>query len=232
MALLDDMRSEVAQILASQWKTRGGAAVPEAEDVQLGNHAVTLTGTVLYADIAESTALATGQAATFAAEVYKSYLRCCCRIIAQNGGVVTAFDGDRVMGVFIGDTKNTNAARSALTINYAVQQVINPAIKGQYPGNSYVLRQAVGIDTSPLFVARTGVRGSNDLVWVGRAANYAAKLCTVREDGYPSWITGDVFDALAAEMKASNGRPMWEERSWKVLASPRVYRSNWTSQPT
>ena len=33
----------------------------------------------------------------------------------------------------------------------------------------------LGIDTSKLFVARTGIRKSNDLVWVGRAANYAAK---------------------------------------------------------
>jgi len=40
----------------------------------------------------------------------------------------------------------------------------------------------VGIDTSALFVARIGVRNDNDLVWVGRAANYAAKLTEIPED--------------------------------------------------
>jgi class 3 adenylate cyclase len=44
----------------------------------------------------------------FAAEIYKSYLISACRIIRDNGGEITAFDGDRVMAVFIGNMKNTN----------------------------------------------------------------------------------------------------------------------------
>jgi len=56
-----------------------------------------------------------------------------------------------------------------------VQQVINPKVKEVYPETNYQLRQAVGIDTSKLFVARTGIRGSNDLIWVGRAAKLRCK---------------------------------------------------------
>src|SRR3989442_9814444 len=137
-----------------------------------------MEGTVLYADIADSTGLVNNFKAWFAAEIYKAYLVGACRIIRNNGGEVTAFDGDRVMAVFIGGYKNSSAAKTALNINSFVGE-LNALIKESYPKTAYVLRQSVGIDTSNLFVARTWIRNSNDLDWVGRAANYAAKLCAL-----------------------------------------------------
>src|SRR5262245_52750779 len=128
MAFADDLRKKVKEIFAAQWKTRDGNVVPEAEDVGLGNDAVKLEGTVLYADLADSTAMVDKETASFAAEVYKTYLHCASKVIENEGGVITAFDGDRVMAVFIDDYKNTSAARCALKINYAVQDIINPAI--------------------------------------------------------------------------------------------------------
>ncbi|MDK8795188.1 hypothetical protein QP968_05630 [Corynebacterium sp. MSK041] len=55
----------------------------------------------------------------FAAEVYKNYLYCAEKIILVRGGIFTACDGDRVMGVFIGDSKNSAAAMCVLQINWA-----------------------------------------------------------------------------------------------------------------
>src|SRR6266404_4266650 len=51
--------------------------------------------------------------------VYKSYLTCAAKIIKSD-------NGDRIMAVFIGKSKNTTAARSALKINGAVKTIINP----------------------------------------------------------------------------------------------------------
>ncbi|GHH04726.1 adenylate/guanylate cyclase domain-containing protein [Comamonas sp. JC664] len=228
MATGNDLLSEVTAIFATNWESREGQQVPEPTSVALGNDAVKLNATVLYADLAESTNLVDSETASFAAEIYKSYLVCATRIIKDEGGVITAFDGDRVMGVFIGQTKNTSAVKSALKINYAVTQLINPALNKQYPNKQYEVRQAVGVDTSELFVARTGIRGSNDLVWVGRAANYAAKLCSLRSESYASWITKDVFDAMLEEVKtSSDGRPMWEQRIWTARNNMTIYRSLW-----
>ena len=39
------------------------------------------------------------------------------------------------------------------------------------------------------------MRNDNDLVWVGRAANYAAKLCAIREYD-TTFITEEVFNVL------------------------------------
>ena len=228
MGALSDIKNEVAEVFATKWQKREGQVVPEADDVQLGNDAVTLNGTVLYADLSASTDLVNGYKDFFAAEVYKAYLATACRIIRLEGGTITAFDGDRVMAVYLGSNKNTSAAKAALKINWAVREILNPAIKKQYPNTSYTVSQAVGIDTGSLFVARTGIRGSNDLVWVGRAANYAAKLCSIRGSSHTSYITEDVFNVLNEEAKVG-GTPkqnMWEKATWTETGLT-INRSTW-----
>lgn len=232
MPIGSELSGEVAETLKAAWESREGEVVPEAEDLKLGNESVSLTGTVLYADLADSTGLVNSYKASFASEIYKIYLHCASRIIRDEGGVITAFDGDRVMGVFIGKSKNTSGARSALKINHAVVKIINPAIKKQYPKSTYEVRHCVGVDTSTLFVARTGVRGANDLVWVGRAANYAAKLCSLRNGNYASWITKSVYDAMNQEAKTTSaGQSMWDARVWTAMNDLPIYRSSWMWAP-
>jgi class 3 adenylate cyclase len=227
MSLTADISAEVDEIFKTQWTARDGDKVPEPEDIQLGNHAVRLDGTVLYADLADSTIMVNSKPDWYAAEVYKSYLISACQIIRENGGEITAFDGDRVMAVYLGDYKNTSAAKTALQINYVVSQIINPKLKARYPEHSYQIRQVVGIDTSKLYVARTGIRGSNDLVWVGRAANVAAKMCGLRHGGNFVYITKEVLDKLNDSVKYSSGTPkqwMWESFPWDGQT---IYRSSW-----
>jgi len=155
-------------------------------------------------------------------------LHCATKIIRSEGGEITAFDGDRVMAVFISSTKNTSAVRCALKINHAVRNIINPAIKKQYPNRTFEVKQAVGVDTSTLFVAKTGIRNNNDLVWVGRAANYAAKLCSLRHENYTTWITGDVYSQMLEEVKVYEGRQIWEAMTWNAMNKLSIYRSSWT----
>lgn len=223
----EEILKEIRAIFGKKWSTREGRQVPEAKDLALGNDAVTMSGTVMYADMADSTGLVNGFRPWFAAEVYKAYLLGACRVIRNHGGEITAFDGDRVMAVFLGEYKNTNAVKAALQINYLVTKT-NEMLHAAYPTTVYTLRQTVGIDTSDLFVARTGIRNANDLVWVGRAANYAAKLSALGEQGYPTYITEDVFTKLNDEAKfgGPDKRPMWEKRIWTERQMT-VHRSSW-----
>ena len=228
MALADDLGTEVHDIFKDSWSSREGNVVPEPESLKLGNEGVELDGTILYADMDGSTKLVDEQKTSFSAEVYKAYLHCAAKVVRSEGGEITAYDGDRIMAVFIGDSKNTSAVRAALKINYCVQKIINPALKAQYPNSTYVLRQTVGVDTSKLFVARIGIRNANDLVWVGRAANYAAKLTSLSSD-YPTWITDSVFQRLSHECKYG-GDPqklMWDPMTWNTMNNMRIHRSNW-----
>jgi len=226
MGLATDLQTEVASIFANRWSEREGQDVPDPTKLKLGNDAVTLDATVLYADMASSTILVQDHTPSFAAEVYKSYMVCAVRVIKSLGGTITAYDGDRVMGIFIGDYKNTNAAKAALKINWVVVHLINPSIASQYGSGSYQMDHVIGIDTSSILAARIGVRNDNDIVWVGRAANYAAKLTEL--DKAQIYITDDVFKKLNGEAKLGpSNEPMWEARNWTTM-NMRIHRSNWT----
>jgi len=223
----EEILTEVKNILSTAWQTRDGRKVPEPSDIKLGNDAVKLDGTVLYADITDSTGLVKGHKDWFAAEVYKSYLSAACYVIRNRSGVITAFDGDRVMAVFIGSTKNSDAAKASLQIKFITDK-INEEIKKAYPTTSYRLQQAIGIHSSALFVARTGIRDNNDLVWVGQAANYGAKLCSLATETHPIHITKTVFDSLNETSKYSGAprKSMWEKRTWTGMGLT-VYRTSW-----
>jgi class 3 adenylate cyclase len=226
MTLKDELTTSVQGIFKAQWTTRDGTVVPESKDLKLGNDAVKLEATVLYADLSESTPMVDRFKRHFAAEVYKSFLLCAAKIIRAEGGETTAYDGDRIMAVFIGDSKNSSAARCALKINWAVNNIVNPALQKQYTKTEYQVRHTVGIDTGDLLVARTGIRGSNDLVWVGYAANYAAKL-TELSASYPTWITHRVYNRLNESAKLSKGKDMWEARRWTDMNKLSIYRSTY-----
>lgn len=234
LALFDELTSETGKIVRAAWQRRGGTVVPETESVGLGNEGVDLEATFLYADLADSTELAI-QDQTIAAEIFKAYLMGTTRIIRSLGGEIRSFDGDRVMGVFIEGAKNTAAAEAALKINYFFRKILQPAFTGFYTSRALSLMQTVGVDTSKVMVVRSGIRNNNDLVWVGRAPNVAAKLSGIRE-GYDSYITKAVFDAMLDSSK-NGGDPkrlMWEPRTWakgKTYGAGEVYRSNWTWKP-
>jgi class 3 adenylate cyclase len=225
MSLKDDLTSQVGEVFKDPWKTRNGNVVPDSNDLKLDNDAVELDATVLYADMAESTPLVDNHKPHFAAEIYKTFLHCAAKIIRFEGGEITAYDGDRIMAVFLGDFKNTSATRAGMKINYARVKIINPAIEEQYPKSTYRLKHVVGIDTSSLFVSRTGIRGSNDLVWVGRAANHAAKLSALSSE-FPTRITKEVYEKLPSSVTESEGKNMWEKVSWKDMDRT-IYRSTW-----
>ncbi len=230
MGLLGDLETHADDTFRTAWESREGRIVPAPKDLKLSNDAVVFDrATVIYADLTASTNMVDTIGWQASAEIYKSFLFCAGKIIRHHGGVITSYDGDRVMGLFIGKKQTTSAAKCALKINWAVKNVINPALNKQYSSNTFKVRQVVGIDTSRLRAARTGVRGDNDIVWVGRAANYAAKLTELKLTER-TWITSEGYARLAGEAKYSGDtkQAMWKKYSWTQQNDLPVYGSNWT----
>ena len=213
MALADEIKEYSATTFKAAWEKRDGTTVPEPKDLKLSNDTIWFERvTVLYADLDQSTSLVQNSNWYFAAEIYKTYLYAANRLIRDAGGSIVSYDGDRVMGLFIGGHQCNDAVRCALKINYAVKHYVHKPLKQHYQSSDYVVRHVVGIDTSEIYSTRTGVRGDNDLVWVGNAANLAAKL-TAESADYPTWITQRVYEYLRDEHKLSDGANMW--KSWK-----------------
>lgn len=227
MGLKQDLEEGVAAIFRDQWSTRKGQSVPEPENLKLSNDAVEFErATILYADLAGSTALVDSKPWWFSAEVYKTFLLCAAKIVRAEGGAITSYDGDRIMGIWVGSSQTGPAVRAALKINYAVQHIINPALASQHASQNYKIKQVVGIDTSAIRAARTGVRGGNDLVWVGRAANYAAKLTDLDLDPR-TWITEDAYNKLNDAEKLSSGQSMWKRYTWNAKDGIPIYGSTY-----
>ena len=236
MALSDELASDVQTIISTTWNKRGGRKIPQTEEVPLAGGAVEIDATFLYADLADSSKMAKELDRRITAKIIKSFLYCASKLIIARGGKVVSFDGDRVMGVFYGDSKNSSAAKCALQVKWAVDK-IREKFEANYESvrsASFQIRHGVGVDTGTVLAVRGGVRGTNDLIWIGRAPNLAAKMSDLRQQPYSSFITAAVFNTLNDESKYGGVEKtlMWERCTWSFLGeSLYVYRSSWHWKP-
>ena len=239
MSLSDNIASDVQTVIDTPWSSRTGQKIPDTDEIALAGGAVELEATFLYADLANSSRMAKELDRRVAAKIVKSFLATSARIIRSCDGKIVSFDGDRIMGVFYGGSKNSNAAKCALQINYAVLEIIGPKFTNKYDSvknSSFVISHGVGIDTGTVLTVRGGARGSNDLIFIGRAANLAAKLSDLRQPPYRSFITASVFNRLGEKSKYGDGDAddelMWQSRTWQFLGQNlSIYRSSWQWRP-
>lgn len=236
MSKADDIDAAIKRILTAPWQIRNGTVVPENEDVVLANGGVNLDAVILYSDLADSTKLARTFSNQIAAKIVRAFLASMTTLIQDSGGAVRSFDGDRVMGVYVGESKNSAATKCALQMNYVVKKLLRPAAEARFPllkEKGYVISHCSGVASSKVLVVRAGVRDNNDLVFVGSAPNIAAKLSDLRESPYSTFITWSVYNKLNEASKlGSDGRNMWES-THRMLGDEKwhCYRSSWRWQP-
>src|SRR5450631_2676379 len=121
MALKDELVEEVAEFAHDKWGDIPDAyVVPDPEDLSFGNTAKRMDVCVLYADVHGSTKMVDELLDTLAAEYYKAFLHCSAKLIKLNDGTVQAYDGDRVMGIYVGDGKGDRAVITAMQVNWAM----------------------------------------------------------------------------------------------------------------
>jgi class 3 adenylate cyclase len=215
MTFKEDLTHRVNEIAADLWLDVIEARVPPEPadpDLTFGNTGKRIDACVMYADLHRSTEMVDSLLDERAAEYYKAFLHCAGKLITRNGGSIQAYDGDRIMGIFVGHTKADLAVTAAFELNDAVHSIINPAFAWHYGAEHRPLQHTVGIDTGQLLVAKIGVRRDSDLVWVGPAANYAAKLNSFEglDIDYPTRITDDVRSQLSAPLLLYGTDPIWE----------------------
>ncbi|HJV00262.1 MAG TPA: adenylate/guanylate cyclase domain-containing protein [Burkholderiaceae bacterium] len=214
MTLKEDLLARVNKFATTPWGPIPNArVVPNPADLTFDNTGERMDVTVLYSDVHRSTEMVDTLTDTSAAEYYKAFLHCCAKLIQENGGVIEAYDGDRVMAIFTGEQQVDNAVKTAWMINHAVNQIINPAFLSAKLLFHRPLKHTVGIDCGQVLIAKTGARGefNNDLVWVGPAANYAAKLNSFNglDPDYPTRISDRAYAKLSANLKLRGEELFW-----------------------
>ena len=190
----------------------------------------------LYADLAGSALLSKACPWTTTATIIRAFLECSTRLIIKHGGVVRSFDGDRVMGIFNGDNKNSNASICGREIHWMVRKILDPAAKKRFKSirdNGIEIRHGVGIDVGEVRAVRSGIRNSNDLIWIGKAASFSAKLSDIRVNGYHTYISSRTFNRLSKEAKSdASGESLWEAMTFNFAGETEtVYRSNHWKKP-
>lgn len=236
MTLQDDVSEGVETVLSTPWDTRDGTTVPSTDTVKLKDGAVKVDATWVYADLAESSKLAQTVSHEVTGKVIRSYLNAASRLLKHYGGEIRSFDGDRVMAIFIGGSKNSNAVRAALAINWAVSEVLKPKLEGTFLSTlaNWDIKHGIGIATGEALIVRGGVRNSNDLVSIGEAPNVAAKLSELRTV-CPIHITESVYNQMneAQRLSVDKTENRWTKIGYKTIggASYLTYGSGWWWAP-
>ncbi len=235
MARLDDLTKTTEEILSTTWEVRDGNVIPETEDLALKNGAVKIEATFLYADLAGSSKLAQKCPWETTAKIIRAYLDICIRLIKIHGGVIRSFDGDRVMGIFKGSTPNTDATNCAREIDWMVENILNPKAKEKFKSikdNDIKITHCVGVDTGIARAVRAVIRNSNDLIWIGEAPSFSAKLSDLREYPYTIYITKACYNKLPDTSKKNASGDIWELRSFSFAGESKdVYRTQHFLKP-
>jgi adenylate cyclase len=207
MPLKEELTNKIESFFNDPYVVKETSIVPDTDYSKLtfGNTGLTSEFAFLFVDIRKSSKLHETFGYEKAARVYQSFHEINVRIILANAGNIRSFDGDRTMGVFAGDYKNSNAVKAGMSIMWAIRNILNPKL------SSNVLC-GIGIDYGKILITKVG-KGSNpnnyDLVWVGPAANYASHLSTEANDTII--ISDRSYKKLNDTRKISNGNNMWRQ---------------------
>ena len=236
MTAMDDFQKKMTSIFFAEWNVQDARVVPKTEDVVQYNGAKRLEATYLYADMADSTRLVKEVEPEHAARVIRAYLRVAVDCIRARGGHVRSFDGDRVMGIFIGDTRRNAAVGAALNISWVVDKALNPnlSLRLWNAPKKFEVHHRSGIDDGHTFIVRGGARDNSDLVSIGDAPNIAAKLSAIRGESGSITVTSRIHDALFDYNRtAKSGENMWKERSNRYVGPHfvKTYNCGWMREP-
>jgi len=228
------LKTAVDNIFGTALTERNGTVVPTTDTVT-NSQAVKLEAAFLYADLAGSAMLTRLCPWQTTAKIMRAYLDCTSRIIRAWGGEIRSFDGDRVMGVFIGDLKNTHATNCAREIFYMVDRILAPKATSKFDSirnNSIELKNGIGIDYGDARAVRAGIRNSNDLIWIGRAPSFAAKLSDIRDFPRSVYISNDVYKRLPDSSKVSGETNIWTAKTFTFAGeSHTVYGTSYLKTP-
>ncbi|WP_421852555.1 adenylate/guanylate cyclase domain-containing protein [Novosphingobium sp.] len=230
------LKDRVDALFDTNFNSRDGRVVPESTDVALRDGTVKIEAAFLYADLAGSATLSKVCPWSTTAKIIRAFLDCATRLIIKHGGVVRSFDGDRVMGIFIGDSKNSAASNCGREIHWAVRNIIQLQAAKKFQSirnNGIQIRHGVGIDVGEVHAVRSGIRDNNDLIWIGKAASFSAKLSDIRDAPYHTYISSRCYNKLNEAAKFDGkGENMWLKASFSFAGDTEtVYKSNHWKKP-
>lgn len=230
MAIKEDLENKINSHFKESYEVCETTIVPDTDYSKLtfGNKGLTAELAFLYIDIRKSSELHTTYGFANAARIYQSFHDISVRIANYFDGNIRSFDGDRIMAIFSGKSKCTNAVKSAMKIRWAVDHLLSTHLKTP-------IKIGCGIDFGKVLIIKVGKGRDNnnkDIVWVGKASNYAAHLS---DNGKNSIIISErTYDRMGPTVKWKNAddkkENMWtyKKLTLKNGKEIKVLESSWS----
>ena len=138
--------------------------------------------TVLFCDIANSTALAERRGAETMHTILDQFFELALGEVHRYEGTINQFLGDGFMALFGAPVAHEDHARRAVLAALGIQRVIREQpVAGGNPENRLTVR--MGLNTGPVVVGKIGDNLRMDYTAVGDTTNLAARLQQVAEPG-------------------------------------------------
>lgn len=227
-----ELQRVVAEHLSGVYETYRPQGVPSPADIPLGNKAALIEATAVFSDIRQSSDIANAFRRQTAAKMLKAYFDGAVRIARANDGHVRSFNGDGMLTLFVGGSRSNNAVKAAMQTKWFIEEVLWPKFDSYFTeksaerGAPLKFSAGMGLDDGNIYAVRIGIRGTNDVAWVGRCTNTAAKLSDVLQRPRNIAVTSAVYQRLDAERKLSEGRNMWSaEQTREFGGVKRAYRT-------
>jgi class 3 adenylate cyclase len=225
MALKSDLENKIGSYFNEPYEIEETTIVPSTDYSKLtfGNKALVSELCFLFSDIRNSSELHNEYGFKTAARIYQSFHDISVRIIESKDGKIRAFDGDRVMGVFSGKWKCSNATQAAMKIKWAVKNILNAHLE-------VPIEIGTGIDFGNTLISKVGKgrdSNNNDLVWIGKACNYASHLSGHGRNS--TIITTRTYNRINDKSKFSGEKDMWTKKTLTLKNEKTIYiyESKW-----
>jgi len=197
-----------------------GRELPDIDDIDLAAGR-SLKAAILYNDLRGFSQMIASNPDRRSLLVLDSFVSEMTRITSEFHGVVVDCAGDRIMSVFCRPHNDTSvrpiheAVICAFWMQTVVYRVLNPILNQiKLPSISC----GIGIDYGQVTVARVGIRNRNKLVFLGNAANWAAKIEDIAGAGETN-ISTTVHRNLPNFMTPAN--------KWYFSPKPSVENPSW-----
>lgn len=218
--------------MAGSYETSAPRGIPKPADIGLGKKAAKLEATSLFIDVRQSSDITNTFRRQTAAKMLKSYYDGAVRIIGSHDGEVVSFNGDGMLALFIGGSRTTQAVDSAQQVDWFIAHILWPKFNRYFDGNEAARGQRLnfsvgcGIDDGGIYAVRIGIRGTNDIAWVGRCTNTSAKLSNILHRPANIAVTRAAYSRLRRPMRYSAGQHMWSEEKFETFGgTTRAYRT-------
>lgn len=156
-----------------------GRVVPKIEDLAVGTGR-SIRAAFVYTDLDGFSKMVATKPTEDSFTLMQTFVEIVSRITTHYGGSVVDCAGDRILSVFEDPGKIVslapiyNAVTAALWTQTIIQRVIEPNFRIR--GVLGEVGAAIGIDHGPATVACVGYRNNKRLIFLGEAANNAARL--------------------------------------------------------